>query len=520
MNSWPVIVRELRDQARQPNTYWLRVLSAGLVLGMAGLLGLKGLLRNGQGQEVLPWLHWVLFTSIWIVVPLMTADSLSRERREGTLGLLFLTPLKPRDIVMAKGLSSVLRGLTVLLTVAPVMALPILLGGVSWEALAAAAVFDFSALGLALAASLLASAHCVRWGHAAGTALLCSLGGCVLFSSALRLSAMFSSARPSILLWVTPLPHLTLGLAFNGDETWKGLLGEVGKTGNGTWFLAVTGCPLIISFMGVVLAHGLAGRSLRRHRQDSGPSPFFEWCRETFCVPIVWRSLLRRSMRRSLERNPVGWLEHRSWHRRVVGGGWLLAMSVLLSLLTVDSQLCYPDEMGFWMVVLGSLLAGSTALTAAASFHRERETGVMELLLISPLRERQIVGGRLRAIWAQFLPAGALLVTAFCWMESLFDWEQKEQLLQIAPGFVLLPVIGLYFSLRCRHVLGALLWTLAAGLLAPWLAAALVCPTSGGNTDTVRLPRALTVLGGQVLITLFLWRLTELDLRHRRFAYR
>jgi hypothetical protein len=30
----PVIIRELRSQARQPLTYWLRVLGAGALLGV------------------------------------------------------------------------------------------------------------------------------------------------------------------------------------------------------------------------------------------------------------------------------------------------------------------------------------------------------------------------------------------------------------------------------------------------------------------------------------------------------
>ena len=41
----------------------------------------------------------------------------------------------------------------------------------------------------------------------------------------------------------------------------------------------------------------------------------------------------------------------------------------------------------------------------SGSFRRERETGVLELLLVAPLSTHQIVWGRLRAIWGQFAPA-------------------------------------------------------------------------------------------------------------------
>jgi len=50
-------------------------------------------------------------------------------------------------------------------------------------------------------------------------------------------------------------------------------------------------------------------------------------------------------------------------------------------------------------------MAGS----AAGSFRRERDTGVLELLLVAPLRESQLIGGRLRALWGRFLPSIILL---------------------------------------------------------------------------------------------------------------
>ena len=60
-----------------------------------------------------------------------TADCLSEEKREGTLGLLFLTDLKGYDIVLGKLVSTSLGGLYGLLAVLPVLALPLLMGGVT-----------------------------------------------------------------------------------------------------------------------------------------------------------------------------------------------------------------------------------------------------------------------------------------------------------------------------------------------------------------------------------------------------
>src|SRR5579872_7340506 len=113
----PVIERELRVQSRQAFTYWLRVIGAGTLV----LIGIYSEFARGwssmrpvqaPGAQLFGHLTTTLFFTIWILVPLATADCISRERREDTLGLLFLTPLKAMDIVTAKGLAHGLRAFT------------------------------------------------------------------------------------------------------------------------------------------------------------------------------------------------------------------------------------------------------------------------------------------------------------------------------------------------------------------------------------------------------------------------
>jgi len=53
--------------------------------------------------------------------------------REGTLGLLFLTPLRPQDVVIAKGFAHGLRAMTLWLAVIPTLIIPFLVGGVGWR---------------------------------------------------------------------------------------------------------------------------------------------------------------------------------------------------------------------------------------------------------------------------------------------------------------------------------------------------------------------------------------------------
>jgi ABC-type transport system involved in multi-copper enzyme maturation permease subunit len=51
----------------------------------------------------------------------LTSDCLSEEKREGTLGLLFLTDLKSHDIVLGKFVATALSALYCLLALLPVM---------------------------------------------------------------------------------------------------------------------------------------------------------------------------------------------------------------------------------------------------------------------------------------------------------------------------------------------------------------------------------------------------------------
>ncbi len=159
MTFLPVIVRELRAEARRTFNYWLRVVGAGAMAFVVVSILINPRIRPSDlGQRLFSGLNATLFIAIWVLAPLMTADCLSRERREGTLGLVFLTRLKPFGIVLGKSLIHGWRAMTLFLALLPLLTLPFLMGGVSGKDVAMALILDSSALMLALAAGLLASA--------------------------------------------------------------------------------------------------------------------------------------------------------------------------------------------------------------------------------------------------------------------------------------------------------------------------------------------------------------------------
>src|SRR5690242_14699374 len=108
--AWPVVQRELREGARRPVNYKLRLLSAGVGAIVFYInIAHPDKTMPQMGGWILSCLHVWLLGLIFLSVPLLAADCLAREKREGTLGLLFLTPLSAHGIVIGKALAVVLQ---------------------------------------------------------------------------------------------------------------------------------------------------------------------------------------------------------------------------------------------------------------------------------------------------------------------------------------------------------------------------------------------------------------------------
>jgi ABC-type transport system involved in multi-copper enzyme maturation permease subunit len=88
-----------------------------------------------------------------------TADCLSEEKREGTLGLLFLTDLKGYDVVFGKVAATSLNLFYIVLALFPVLAIPLLVGGVSFSEVGRIALVLLNTLWLSLALGLWVSAR-------------------------------------------------------------------------------------------------------------------------------------------------------------------------------------------------------------------------------------------------------------------------------------------------------------------------------------------------------------------------
>ena len=542
MNVRASIEREMLSQARSPAHHGLRVAGAAALLAESGYFALATGFAVNRGGELFRLLNGTLLAFIWLVVPLIAADCISRERREGTIGLLFLTPLRARDIVMAKGLAHGLRSLTLWLAALPIMSLPFLLGGVGWREAVWSAQVNFCCLCGALGAALLASCLSKQWLRAQVLACILAVTFATVFFYLLGLTVLklsFMTRTP----WAQRAGEMTNDLIMQaGVQVGTGYLGDWGmmfeefhKLGRGERWLYGGAGMMAVSLLALWLIIVFAAWRLRAVWQEQAPSARQQRVWAALSTPIVGASFLRRWLRRKLEHNPVGWLETRSWTGRTVMWGWF-ATVVTIYASGLPRNFGYRAFYNLQHLMAMLLLIGM-AVSSAASFQRERESGVMELLLVSPMTEWQIIGGRVRSIWGQFLPALGLLLIVWVyvnsWVSDLNMWTPKQGttdvMIFLIGSYLALPFIGLYNSLRRHSFISAFLQTMLTVVVAPYGAwqildfAAQVMKYSGGNPQLIMLVEKLGSVEVVVLVQLVMaaqvGRRLYQDLQQRNFAF-
>src|SRR5882724_5192562 len=162
MSFLPIVERELRVASRRKSTYRIRLWTtlAGLSVSFLFMLSasLMGDFIPGMGRILYTLLTYYTFGLSLLAGVFLAADCLSEEKRDGTLGLLFLTDLKGHDVVLGKLTAVGLSALYGLVAVMPVTALPLLMGGVTGNEYWRVSLALANTLFFALAAGIFVSA--------------------------------------------------------------------------------------------------------------------------------------------------------------------------------------------------------------------------------------------------------------------------------------------------------------------------------------------------------------------------
>jgi hypothetical protein len=506
----PLVERELRAGARRPLFYWMRgllALAAGFqgyelldryVMGPPPARGLMVMAPSGAfitGATLLHQMSWLLFLAT-LLMSLVTADSITRERREGTLGLLLLTDLTPGEIVWGKMLSCGLTSFLVLLGALPALMFPVLAGGVTGSEAALIGLGLLNTLFVALAAGLWMSTvfRERRYAVPATLGLVAALafGPEVLGGSYFGLGAVPFFRLFGLAGWMTavqmPNPLKPLFVV---------------------WFIAMHAVGwFFLRRAGVTLA---ASWQDQPHKQVREPEPAEAWPTSEpaptlpegrAAIPEPAIAPARASWLtdpRPWDADPIRWRVERLGS--VEGLLWLaVALNFLAQFGALGSILNFgaapADTWGLVSFVGMAVILFSGGLIAWAGarfFQDTRRQQDLELLLTSPLGGRDILTGQWRVLRRALVwPLGVVLVVALpAGISLIYDftngyrrelWSLLQPFLisvNLALEAVALCWVGMRFGLRGRNAITAVAATvglvqllplvLAAGLMWAWV---------------------------------------------------
>jgi ABC-type transport system involved in cytochrome c biogenesis permease component len=403
MTFLPIVERELRITARHPGTYWARlgaafvsILFGGWVLITYNLLGFGG--RGAQSS--FSALTFYAFIYCLIAGVKLTSDCLSVEKREGTLGFLFLTDLKGYDIVLGKLLAASLTSFYALLAVFPVLSIVLILGGVRAVdflrmMLALVNTLFFSlAIGMAISAF---NRHRKKSESLATVLILFFWLGLPALGSAVQSRHPASLINP-VLQMLSPSYAQSIamssGLGLRPDYFWWSLL-VVHLEG---W--------LFLALASWWLPHAWQERVVGVQR--------LRW-RERWQQWGYGNAATRKEYRtRLLNRNPFFWLAARDrlkplwvWGLMAIIvfiAGWFYLAFAQTS--AVDGLFIAAGSVAIaWYLLLKLYVAGE----AGRQLAEERANGSLELLVSTSLSVKEIVNGQWLALWRQF--AGPVCAT-------------------------------------------------------------------------------------------------------------
>ena len=461
INVWAVVQRELREGARRPVNHRLRFCSviAGMLL-LWIIVDISGASGPEVGSYLLGGLHSVLLGLIFLVVPASAAECIAREKREGTLGLLFLTPLSASGIVAGKALVQGLRALILWLSLVPLLTIPFLAGAITWTDALCALSLEFSASLLCLAAGLLASSLARERNWAFFLAFVLAGLFLIVFSQLLMVVLMVRWRGFAIMHdWLEWSVEITVpmcsGILPSGMGSAWGYLG-LPSVVRQTWLWLCGMAPIAAALIFLAISWFAAAR-VERSWQDRVTSVRREKVRRRFCTPIFQRWFKRRS-RLLLDRNPIAWLQQYSWKARV--SKWVLFLAFLF--------ICYAAghlvPLGWLLLTLG----GFYVFAGVSSFLEDKRSGVLEILLVTPISSNQLIFGRTRGLWSQFLPAGLVLAGFFANAHYRYFGDGtlvEGPAVALVCTFLALPIFATYFALRVKGLLLAAAWTSIAGFI-------------------------------------------------------
>lgn len=496
MTILPLIERELRTRARSRAVYWTRfaVALVGMLLCLRALSlsGLSGISQAILGQMAFQNIVMAAFIlCCW--AGLLTVDRISRERREGTLGLLWLTGVKALDVLLGSFGAAGLTCVCALAAILPVLMLPVLAGGVTGGEAFRTMLVLFDTLLLSLAAGLWASAGARGWFKSARAAVLLLLLIIVLpvvpglspYIDTVSPLAAFHCASDAA-YWSAP------------GKYWASLAVVHGIS----WLLLISAGFRLRRAMreedGRTEAVAPAEQNTGATRESAGDA--VDPASSRSFTLVAWKI---GSHKLPDAVDPVRWLVRRQrglkavvWAGALIGligqnGFWTLIRMFVAALIGPYGTRPLRGISSFytWPVSL-ALGAGQACLfgwAASRFFIEGRRTGELELLLTTPVGAKNMISSQWKELrWLFALPVIVLMVPQIVvlaltfaeirLMPDTFGWyryyrivAQSLECVSVLAQIGTLIWVGLWFGLRERSQTTALVRIIVLTLGAPYV---------------------------------------------------
>ena len=466
MTFLPLFERELRTRARNRATYWTRfaaVLVGAIVCVPELLSGNFGTTAGSSGKFIFNGIVVIGFL-LACCGSFLTADVLSRERRDGTLGLLLLTRVRRLDILIGKFGAAGLTSICALAALLPLLMIPVLAGGITGGEAFRKGLALLNSLFLALAAGLWASAGSLDQSRAIGRTVRMMIA-LVILPVVVEgvLQVVFESVRSAH----NPILGSIFTLLAAGDSNYN--------SSPVTYWLSLF--LVHIAAWALLVTAGKFLRDATRSDDEIIPDRFIgdeNYKSQKRKWPLAWAGR---------QRDPIEYLSKRQ--RGVKGTLWAAALIGLF--LQFGTHIMMPFGLLSilrWLPI--NLISGALLAWGLSRFMMElRRSGALELLITTPVGAKSLVASHWNGLkqllrWpvlVMLLPyALQILIVAFGGGTS---WSPERMLQQSA--FILFGLLNtffgvaalcwtaIWFGFKARDQFTAIVWTVALAKGVPFI---------------------------------------------------
>jgi ABC-type transport system involved in multi-copper enzyme maturation permease subunit len=454
----PISDKELRVASRRGLSYALRSGYVLLlcILMLSGWYGTVGL-QSGQAvtfslsraAELSTFLTsriiWFQFVAAQVVAAMMLSFSMSDELRRGTLSTLMTTPIRSAHIVAGKLLSGLLQIVLLLAVSLPVLAILRVQGGVPWGLVVAGFCVTLTSAAFAAALGLfLATRYRHPYQAISAVAAVYFIIFCILPAVKEVLDPTRVSPRtmsPSIIDLMNPFLTLFRAVPLSGSGS------------SSLWpihCIAMSSVTLILLSLSVRRVRGAAAQWLPARTETE-----FVPITRVYGSSLVWKDTGGRLL---------------PWRREDIALAMVaLVVCGLMAAINSPQTVNYGFYLAYIPWGLWLLMTVRLTISVAGGVTREKEGGTWPLLLTTPLDDKQIVRGKIRAALRQnaVLVLSALavqIVRMFTFFGPSMPSYLVFALVSLVVTLFFIISAGLYFGVRLRTTVVAAAATLGAYL--------------------------------------------------------